>query len=188
MNPNIARIPSERSPLTFASVLASSIIFTACTLGLSGAAFADLINIPAVTFVPRDINDAFKSTTGQETEGDLNKAGGRYYAPVNFPTTGKVCWMSLIYRDNDPSSSVTARLMRKRFGIGQSPFASPFQMAILQTNNDDPATQRLIEPSIAAPQIDYFNSFYYVELNVPSQNLQVLGVQVNFRETGACKL
>jgi hypothetical protein len=99
---------------------------------------------------------------------------------VIFPSAGKVCSFSLIYRDNTGFGYVGAKLFKKKFAIGKSPFAEPVQMAALLSTGADPATRRLIEPDILGPNIDLFDAFYYVDLTV-SLGVQVLGVQVNYQ-------
>lgn len=181
MNANTAATPPGKSSMR----ALAGIVLTACAIGFSGIASATNINIAAVTFVPRDPADFITSKNGQVTQGTLDKASGRFYAPIIFPSTGKICSLSLIYRDNDPSSDITIKLFKKKFGIGQTPFITPAQLTVLQSNSTDPATRRLFQTTFSESQID-LNAFYYAEVNVPSDNLQVLGVQINFRPNNVC--
>jgi len=154
-------------------------LIAACLIGFSSMGSAAVINIPAITFVPHNISEFVTTIEGRVNAGVLDGAFGRFFAPVVFSSTGKVCSFSLIYRDNTPLGYVSAKLLRKKFGVGQSPFAEPVQMAALVSNGADPATRRLIEPDIVGRNIDV-NAFYYVELSV-SLGVQVVGVQVNYR-------
>lgn len=187
MNQKAIRAQSgRRSLIALASALAlEGILFAACLIGFVSMASAEVINIPAVTFVPRDIADGIDSSNGRSTNGVLDKAGGRYYAAVIFPSAGNVCALALVYRDNEPQADLTVKLFKKRVVIGQSPFAEPLLMAALQSNGVDAGTRRLIERNVLWRAIDLSNAFYYVELNVPKTSLQVVGVQVNYRPT-AC--
>ena len=181
MNENANHVRSRtRSLIAVASILAlEGILLATCLIGFASMASAAVINIPAVTFVAHDITADLASIGGRVKAGVLEGAFGQFYAPVIFPSAGKICSFSLIYRDNTSFGYVRAKLFKKKFAIGKPPFAEPVQMAVLESTGADPATRRLIEPDILGPNIDA-DAFYYVDLSI-SLGVQVVGVQVNYR-------
>lgn len=165
-------------------VLLRSMAAAAAILGMTTGAFAAFINIPGVSFVPRDVGVG-TSDPGEVIQGMLGNAEGRYYAPVVFPSAGNVCAFYLVYRDSDSESNLTARLFRKAFAAGGDAFTPPVLMAQINPGGANPNTRRSSDTTITQPAVNLSNSFYYVELVVPLQALEVFGVQIDFRTT-AC--
>lgn len=143
-------------------------------------ASAAVINIPAITFVPRNISQFVETDEGYVNAGVLDGAFGRFFAPVEFPAGGEVCSFSVIYRDDNNLGYAAAKLFKKKFSIGQSPYTEPVLMAAVQSTGADTATRRLVEPDITAPKIEPANAFYYVELTL-GLGVQAIGIQVNYR-------
>jgi hypothetical protein len=170
-----------RSLIALASTLAlEGVLFATCFIAFSSMASAAVINIAAATFVPHDISEFVHTIDGRVTAGGVFEgAFGKFYAPVIFPSGGEVCSFSLVYRDNTNLGYVSAKLLKKKFGIGQTRFPEPVQMAYLQTKGAEAATRRLFEPDILGSKIDV-DAFYYVDLSI-SLGVQVVGVQVNYR-------
>ncbi|HEX9905692.1 MAG TPA: hypothetical protein VGA77_12070 [Propylenella sp.] len=159
-----------------------AVVIVAALLGLSGTASAFILQISATAFVPRD--EAVPDTDiGEESNGLLLNADGRYFAPVVFPRAGRVCSFTLVARDNDGDFNVNARLMRKRFGGGAGAFDPPVVMARAHTSSASNDIQTDTDTTIAQAVINAANSFYYVELNLPFEALEVLGVQIDFRNS-----
>lgn len=110
----------------------------------------------------------------------------RYYTSVSFPTNGqRVCRFSLIYHDVNASENITARLLRKNFTVGQGGvFANPVVMATVQSAAGTPnVVRRATTTAIASPVIGKNSSFFYVEVEVPTINLNLLGVQIDVSPT-----
>jgi len=145
--------------------------------------FAAIIGISAVTFVPRDFSGG-TSTPGETSQGLLLDAKGRYYAAVVFPSSGNVCKLSLVFRDNDADQNVTARLIRKGYAAGGNAFAPPLVMAQVASTGASNPTRVISDATIVQPAV-YLGAFYYVELVLPIETLEVLGVSIDFRTT-AC--
>jgi len=161
-----------------------AVVIVAALLGLSGTASAFILQISATAFVPRD--EAVPDTDiGEEFNGLLLNADGRYFAPVVFPRAGRVCSFSLVFRDSDgdPGIDITARLMRKKFGGAAGAFDPPVVMARAKSTGADNFIRVAEDVTIKQGAIRPGNSFYFVELDVPFSTLEVLGVQIDFRET-----
>jgi hypothetical protein len=156
-----------RSLIALASTLAlEGILFATCLIGFASMASGAVINIPAITFVPHNITSDVTTIEGHITAGTLEGAFGRFFAAVVFASAGKVRSLSLVYRDNVPVGDVTAKLFKKKFDAGKSPFTEPVQMAFLRSNGAQRGMRRLVEPDILEPNIDLVDAFYYVELDV----------------------
>ena len=152
----------------------------AITAGLTTAARADLIQIPAITFVNRG---AGGTVAGDAQEGTLTNATGTYYAAVSLPNGVTVCKFVLVHRDNDGDGDVTARLMRKRIVIGGSPFDAAVEMARIQTTGGTLGVVKKRDTRIRQPVIDLSSSFYYAELVVDNNLIEVLGVEIEYGAT-----
>jgi hypothetical protein len=163
--------------------LATSVALAAMLIQTSAS--AALLNIAAVAFTPRAVNSTTDSASGEVIQGMLGNANGRYYAPVLFPSSGNVCRLYVVFRDNDADFNLTARLFRKVVAVGGDSFTPPVLMAQVASTGVAATTRRLADVTISQPAIDLVNSVYYVELIVPAQTLEIIGVQIDFRTT-AC--
>jgi len=169
------RAPS-RSPGLFLLALC------AATAGLTTAARAEIVQIPAITFVNRV--SATADVLGEASGGTLTTAAGTFYAPVPFPTDGvTVCKFTLVHRDND-DADITARLMKKKIVIGGNPFVDGVvQMARVQTVGGTSGVKRKSDITINQPVIEMTKAFYYAELTVGSNFIEVIGVQIEYGAT-----
>jgi hypothetical protein len=152
------------------------------TIGATNAARADIIQIAAVAFANRTTS----TNVGDPNFGMLSNATGTFFAAVPFLTHGdNVCKFDLVYRDNDTDFGITAKLMKKRIQIGNTPFVPAVTIARVVTGNAAAAAgvQRRSDATINQPTIDLVRGFYYVELTVPATTLEVLGVQIDVRPT-----
>jgi hypothetical protein len=145
-------------------------------------ATADIIQIPAIAFAQR----AGSLDPGVANAGTLTTAEGKYYAAVPFPRHGeRVCRFGLVHRDNDDSFEVIARLFKKRIIVGDSPFnaARNVQMAEARSGAGAFVTGVTVvnDTSISTDIITLNNAFYYVELEVTGNFVEVLGVQIEFK-------
>jgi hypothetical protein len=159
----------------------SRAIFLSALLSVSAPAFAEIIQIPAVTFAVRSNSSP---TLGDDNMGTLTNAAGKYYAAIPFPTDGmKVCKFTLVHRDNDGDFAIIARLLKKPIQIGGMPFEPPVEMARVSTGGPGATATvaRKNDVSITQPTIDLKNAFYYVELEFGANTLEALGVQIDVR-------
>lgn len=161
--------------------LSRTVAAAALVFALTAAASAARINIPGVTFVPRDFGG--ETINGEATAGMLANADGVYYAPVIFPSGGKVCSFALVFRDVDLEEGITARLLRKKYKVGGNAFSGPAEMASLQTVGQSDSIRRKVTTSIKQPNIDLASSFYFVELTMPIVTLQTIGVEIEYKKT-----
>jgi hypothetical protein len=155
------------------------IAFVASAGALMARASADIIQIPAVSFVVRGTSDA-----GLAQNGTLTDAEGRYYASVPFTTHGaRICRFTLVYRDNDADFQSVAYLYKKRIVVGANPFADPVKIAWVGTGKAaaSAGVMKKGQPPIAQPIVDLNNAFYYVEILNQATTLEVLGVQIDVR-------
>ena len=153
---------------------------------------AELIVLSAVDFVKRckvlcpnagtdPIEDNSAVDRGVLIQGD----GGFFFASVPFPVNGqRVCRFSLVYHDINANEAIVATLNRKRFTIDGNAFKAPIVMATVSSEAGVPNTARKVSTrDISNPTINKSNSFYYVELFIETFNLNVLGVQIDVRNT-----
>jgi hypothetical protein len=162
----------------------------------------DLVNISAVTLVPRsrsdfgcqpvplvdptgtDIRDAF----GQEAGGRLLEAGATYFGNAPLPNGVTVTRFTLHARDfDDGANGATARLMRKRFAaIGETPAPdsadTPTEMASVVTTGSDDLVRAFTADSITEPDVDLTIHYYYIEISLDCNDtpLSAVGVQIEF--------
>jgi hypothetical protein len=159
-------------------LLAALCAFTA----LPCAARAEIVQIPAITFVNRAVGPAV-DVIGESSFGTLTSAAGTLYAAVPFPTDGlTVCKFTLVHRDNDGDFGIEARLLKKRIKVNDNPFTPPVQMARVYTGaaGSTAGVRRKSDLSIKEATIDLVNGFYYVELTQEGNTLEVLGVQIEY--------
>ena len=147
-------------------------------------AVADIIQIPAITFTQR----ASSVLPGVAQGGTLTNANGKYYAAVPFPADSdgnSVCSFTLIHRDGDADSEINARLFKKRIVLGSNPFTVGLvQMARVHTGvmAGTSGVAAKTDTTIASSTLTLDSAFYYVELDVGSTLLEVLGVQINYSQ------
>jgi hypothetical protein len=152
-----------------------------CGIAVSVAS-AEIIQIPAVTFSMRSSS----VEDGDASQGTLTNAKGKYYAAVPFTESGlRVCVFSLVHRDNDGDSQVIARLFKKPIVTTSGPFNPPMLMAQVATGVAKGATNVAVkaDATIKHAVINTATAFYYVELEVTSTLLEVLGVQIDVRSS-----
>jgi hypothetical protein len=90
----------------------------------------------------------------------------------------------MVYSDINNSDSMVARLKRRTFGFNNPTFAAPLTMATVQSAaGTSDTTRRAITTAIAQPVINKNAAFYYVEVDIPTFNLRLLGVQIDVRPT-----
>ena len=109
----------------------------------------------------------------------------KFFAPVSFPSGVKVCRVSLVYRDFNASDAIRARLMRKTYATtGTSTFGAPTTMATVTSASGAVDTVRTASTtSISSGTISNGNSFYYVQVDSVTFNLDFLGVKIDTKPT-----
>jgi len=173
---------SRRCKGRLLALLALGVLF----LGLVPAARAELLVYSAVDFVRRcpcgEEADRAEVNNGVLIPVDTNL---HFFTSVSFPVNGQnVCKFSLLYHDINANDSLTARLVRKSFTLGGDPFSTPVIMATVSSAGGVPNTvRRVTTTAINSPTIAKERSFYYVEIEAPTINLNVLGVQIDVRQT-----
>jgi hypothetical protein len=89
----------------------------------------------------------------------------------------------MIYRDVNANDTIVARLKRKRFTEGGDAFNAP---AIIGTVKSAPgvvnAIRRATTTNIDQGVINNLNSFYFLEVDVPTINLDVVGFQIQTKK------
>ena len=149
---------------------------------LASKAVADIIQIPAVAFAQR----LSSVDPGAAQAGTLTDAEGKYYAAVPFPRQGeRICRFSLVHRDNDAQLQVIARLFKKRIVVGDSPFNPDRNVRMAQVRSGAAAAVSGVTvvnaTAIASSAITLNDAFYYVELEVTGNLVEVLGVQIEYK-------
>lgn len=107
------------------------------------------------------------------------------YANVDFPVNGqKVCKLTLVYHDINGNDAMTARLYRKPFASGDDPFVNLTTVASVSSASNVVNTIRIANRTLTTPHtINETNGFYYVAVSAPTINLNLLGVQIDYRAT-----
>jgi hypothetical protein len=154
-----------------------------------GSAQAEILQISATGFVSHcPCNGGGGDGAGaaaQEDNGVLltTQNQTRFFAPVVFPADRQyVCSFSLVYHDINQNDAITARLLRKRAIVGEDPFASPNTMAIVRSGAPISNTiRKATTNNIAGNRIQAASFFYYVEVDSPTVNLNILGVQLDVK-------
>jgi hypothetical protein len=168
----------------FRPALATLVLF-AGAIGLAPGAHAEILSISGAAFVQQcpcspsgnlpDVNNGLLVPTDQSN----------LYAAVDFPTNGqKICSLSLVYQDTNANDTMTARLFRKAFAVGSNPLNNPTVILTAKSAAGVVSTVRRTTTKTATPPtINDGTGFYFVEVSVPTVNLNFLGVQIDYRPT-----
>jgi hypothetical protein len=161
--------------LAFAGLLAT----------FSSPARAEILQISGVGFVRHCPCDAGAADRAETQAGVLKvmDTNVHYFAPVVFPKNGqRVCSLSMVYHDINGTGSMTVQLKRRIFVINGNPFATPLVMASVQSAGGVFDIVRVAtDNTVNFPVINTSNAFYYVELRAPTNNLNLIGVQIDVR-------
>jgi predicted secreted protein len=166
-------------------LIVAMIVLIAGTFAWTPAARADIISISGATFIqqcPCNVSGNLPNVNkGVLVATDVSKV----YAAVNFPASSKkICSVSLVYQDINAGEAITARLLRKAFAVGSNPFNNP---TVIATVSSAPGVVNTVRKTttttIASPTINANTGFYYVEVSLPTINLNLLGVQIDHRPT-----
>ncbi|MEJ8572112.1 hypothetical protein [Microbaculum marinum] len=150
--------------------------------GLAPAVSAEVIQISAAGLVrhcPCDFDPADGALVSQGVLQPQD-AGARYFAPVVFPASGvNVCEVAMVYRDVNDADTMTASLNRKSFAVGGDAFVPPVAMATLKSGPGVVDTvRRAAKTKIKRAKINTSKYFYFLEVEVPTINLEILGFQI----------
>ncbi len=167
-----------RFALLLLSLVAGTVFLTsgarAEVISISGTAFIQQCPCPSSGNVP-DVNNGVLFPTDQST----------LYASVDFSANGlRICRFTLVYHDVNGGDAMTARLFRKNSATGSNPFTAP---AVLATLTSAPGVvdtvRRATTTAISLPVINENSGFYFVQVSAPTINLNLLGVQIDYRQT-----
>lgn len=171
------------------SLMACVVACGALMFGASAPAFAETLAISATGLVWRG-PDSFGNNTdsAEENNGVFigEKPNGRYFVPVVFPvTTGqRICSLSMVYQDLNQADTMTARLLRKTYAAGGQVLTAPTTIATVNSASGVVNTVRIATSSASGfPLINVARAFYYIEVDVPTFNLNLLGFQVVYKPT-----
>lgn len=161
----------------------TTVLLCAGTLAMAPAAKADVLSISAAAFI-KQCPCVSGSTPPEVNNGvliSLNQSN--VYAAVDFPNNGqKVCSLAVVYEDINANDHLTARLLRKEVKIGGNPFKEPNVIAEVESAPRVPPTIRKSTTfAITSPTVNDTTGFYFVEVSIPTINLNLLGVQIDYR-------
>jgi predicted secreted protein len=162
--------------------LVLAILMLAGIFASTSVARADIISISGATFIQQcPCGNSSNVNKGVLVPTDVST----FYAPVDFPVNGRrICSVSLVYQDINENDNMTARLQRKAFAVGGNPFNNP---TVIATVSSAPGVANTVRKTttttIASPTINENSGFYYVEVFMPTINLNLLGVQIDHRPT-----
>jgi hypothetical protein len=149
------------------------------------AAKAAVLSIPVVAF--SQFCDPACSMNPPTLDNGVLKpmAFTTVYAPVDFPTNGeRICFLTLIYQDINAGDAMTATLFRKAFAVGSNPFNPPVVIGAVSSAAGVVNTVRKATTKINPPALINENAgFYFVKVLFPTINLNLLGVQIDYRPT-----
>lgn len=158
----------------------------AAVFGFSATARAETLSISATGMVLRCPCTGDNTDSAQENHGVFigEKPNGRYFIPVVFPvTTGqKICSFSMAYEDTNANDTIVARLYRKTYTEGGNPLLAPAVIAVVKSAGGVSATARTATSTkINTPTITTVRSFYYIEADVVTVNLNIIGFQIVYK-------
>ena len=164
--------------------LATVVLFVGATAA-APAAQAAILSIPAIGMV-QHCDPSCPAGAGVPTlDRGVLKANAftRLYAPVDFPTNGQeICSLSLVYHDTNNSDAMTARLLRKGFTADSSlAFNDPVVIATVNSAAGVSNKARKATTMIDSALINENSGFYFVEVTLDTVNLNLLGVQIDYR-------
>lgn len=149
-------------------------------------ASAEIYQIAGASFTQRCPCPGDQFDDADENNGVLipNNSQMRFIAPVDLPNGQRICSFSLVYNDINANDAIVARLKRRAFTVNGAPFATPAILAVVSSAAGTPNTVRkATDTTIVTPIVNEASAFYYVELTIPTVNLNILGVQIDVRPT-----
>jgi hypothetical protein len=180
MTNSICRMFTSRSKVAWRLGVALVLPASLGPLGLaaSGAARAEIVAIAAPGLTQH--GSAFGATEGR---GVLSPEGpGRYFASVQLPNGQSVCSFSLVYRDVNAEEQMVAYLVKRTFAVGDAINSQPTVMAVVRTASGVVSTmRRATTTSITAPLVNNANGFFYVRVDAPNVNVNIVGLQIDVR-------
>jgi len=160
-------------------------MFGGALVGIAPSASADTLQISATSLVRR-CPCSIQTDDAEVTAGVLQskQQNARYFFPVVFPRDGeRVCSFSMIYRDVNANDTIVARLKRKRFTEGGTAFNAPATIAhVKSAAGVVDAIRRATTTKIDQGAINTLNSFYFLEVDVPTVNLDLVGFQIETKK------
>lgn len=180
--------PADRSVAWCAIAAAAygTLAFVVAVFGLAMPVSAEVIQISAAGLVRHCPCDFDAADSALVNEGVLQSQDpdASYFAPVVFPKSGmNVCRVSMVYRDVNDNDTMTVSLNRKTYAVGGDAFQAPVVMAKLKSAAGVvDAVRRATTKKIKQSTIDTSKSFYFLEVDVPTTNLELLGIQILIRK------
>ena len=160
-------------------------ILGSVTIGISPA-LAEVLQFSALGLekrCPCGLGDEADKAEAVNGVLKLKDAGMHYFMPVALPHGQNVCRFSMVYHDINSTDSMTATLKRKVVVVGNPPFGAPTTMASVTTAAGVSDTIRKAnDTTIVTPVINTTNSFYYIQLESPTTNLNPIGFQIEVRD------
>lgn len=146
---------------------------------------AETLSISATGLVRHCPCGATPNDLAEESNGVFvgQTPDGRYFVPVVFPvTTGQnVCSFSMVYQDTNAADVIKARLFGKAFAVGSNPAGGRHVIAAVNSANGVVNTVRVATTSTINAAAINPKWFYYIEVDVPTVNLNILGFQIVYK-------
>ena len=162
-------------------------LFGAVCLMVAAAApaMAEVVQIPGPAF-SRQCPCNFESAPAVETKGSITPSSGAssYFAALPYAGVGKVCAMSMIYRDVNAAESLTVSLFRKKIQLGSAVDGGRDLVARAVSAGGVPdEVRKASAPTIKVAPVNTANAFYYVQADFQNVNMDLVGVQIDIRES-----
>jgi len=168
-------------------ILIAGLLLTFWFAGAADQAQADVLQISATGLVLRCPCGPDIADNAEEAQGVLKplRPNARYFTPVVFPIAGqRVCRFSMVYRDVNANDAITATLRRKPAAVGSNAADPSIVMAtVTSAAGIQDKVRKATTTTIVDPKINSTASFYYIEVDVPTVNLELLGFQIDVRPT-----
>jgi hypothetical protein len=166
--------------------LATLVIATAILAGI-GASRAATLSISATGLVLRCPCTGGGEDIAEENKGLFvaQKPDGRYFMPVVFPNTAgqKVCSFSMIYQDTNAADSISAHLFGKSYTVGGNALGGRHTIATVNSAAGVVNTVRVATTSAITTSTINPNWLYYIEADIPTVNLNVIGFKIVYKPT-----
>ncbi len=144
---------------------------------------ADILSLSAMGFVRYD-----PSGTSQDPNPEAGTLapviGTDLFAAAPFPVNGaRICKLTLVYGDDNPTEGISATLYRKRIANGGTLDALPLTIAKVSSTGTVTGMRSKSSTSVLSPVIDLAGYFYYVQVTAENFNTILVGVQIEYKAT-----
>lgn len=142
------------------------------------------VQLPATTFIQQCPCTAGIGSASVQN-GVLSPDGpSTYYAPLPYTGVKKVCGLSAFYRDVNDNERMRVRIFSRATGVGASIENPATLMAEVESGPGvSDAIRKVSTTDISGATLKPKERFYYVQVDFDNINMDLVGVQVDMRDT-----